>query len=297
MQGVNVTVTHVRGTSWLHRMSPITKLAWLGAVTLFAFASYNPIPLFAIFAIGTLLAVSAGIGKSIFRLLLFFAPVTASMIVIQAIAPAICHNNCTPATTLGPIILYKEGISHGLSLTSRVLSMEVIAISVLMTTHPSDLFSALARLRVPYILNFMVSMTLQLIPVLQREVQVVLSAQRSRGMKSHGFGSVVPSFVPVFAGAFERVQQLSISLESRAFGSSGEKTSFRQIRFGPVDKALAIAGVLVGIAGTVVGLLYWSASQTPVLQLPIWLTLVIFLTAAAMFIGIVAAALITIARS
>ena len=32
--------------------------------------------------------------------------------------------------------------------------------------------------------------------------------------------AILPSFVPVFAGAFERVQQLSISLESRAFGST-----------------------------------------------------------------------------
>jgi len=27
MQGMNVSVTHVRGTSWLHKMNPISKLA------------------------------------------------------------------------------------------------------------------------------------------------------------------------------------------------------------------------------------------------------------------------------
>ena len=64
------------------------------------------------------------------------------------------------AVQLGPITIYQEGISHGLSLMSRVLAMEVVAIAVLMTTHPSDLFSALARLHVPYILNFMLAMTL-----------------------------------------------------------------------------------------------------------------------------------------
>lgn len=297
MQGVQVSVTHVRGTSWLHRLSPIAKLSWVVAIMFFAFASYNPWPLFGIAILGMLGAISAGVGKALGRILLVFAPVTASMLVIQAIAPAICSNNCTPATQLGPLTLYQEGISHGLSLVSRVLAMEVVALAVLMTTHPSDLFSAFARLRVPYILNFMVSMTLQLIPVLQREVQVVLSAQRSRGMKSTGFGSIVPSFVPVFAGAFERVQQLSISLESRAFGSTGAKTSYRQITFGPLDKVIALAGVAVGIAGTIIGLLFWGAGATGVIVLPVWLAVTIFLVAAVMFVGVIAAALIAIARS
>jgi len=143
----------------------------------------------------------------------------------------------------------------------------------------------------------MVSMTLQLIPVLQREVSVVLSAQKSRGMKSKGFGSVVPSFVPVFAGAFERVQQLSISLESRAFGSAGTKTSYRQVRFGPIDAAIAITGLAAGALGVVLGLTLWSVERTPSLVLPVALTIVVFLLAAVMFFAVLAAALLAIARA
>ena len=294
---MNTAMSHIRGTSWLHRMSPIAKLSWLVAIMCFAFASYNPWPLFAIAILGIVMAATAGILKPILRVLLVFAPVTASMLVIQAIAPAICSNNCHVATTLGPLTLYQEGVSHGLSLTARVLSMEIIAIVALVTTNPADLFSAFARLRVPYLLNFMVSMTLQLIPVLTREVQIALSAQRSRGMKSTGFGSVIPSFVPVFAGAFERVQQLSISLESRAFGSTGTKTSYRQIEFGTLDRIVAVAGVVVGVAGTVAGLVFWSAGNTAIIILPVWLTISIFLVAAVMFVGVVVVALVAIARS
>jgi energy-coupling factor transport system permease protein len=294
---MNVSVTHVRGTSWLHRLSPIAKLTWLVAVMFFAFASYNPWPLFLIAIIGLIMAATAGVLGGVLRVLLVFAPVTASMLVIQAIAPAICSTNCTPYGTIGPFTVYQEGISHGLSLVARVLSMEVVAIAVLITTHPSDMFSAFARLHVPYVLNFMLAMTLQLIPVLQREVQIVLSAQRSRGMKSTGFGSLIPSFVPVFAGAFERVQPLAISLESRAFGSTGKKTSYRQISFGPVDMVVAIAGIVVGVLGTVAGLLFWSAGQTPVIILPTWLAMGIFLVSGVLFIGVIAIAIIAIARS
>jgi len=166
-----------------------------------------------------------------------------------------------------------------------------------MTTHPSDLFAAFAKLRVPYILNFMISMTLQLIPVLQREVTVVLSAQKSRGMKSSGFGSIVPSFVPVFAGAFERVQQLSISLESRAFGSTGAKTSYRQVEFGLFDAIITVIGLLAGVIGTILGFTLWSAHKTPSLVLTPVLTIAIFLLAAILFVGTILAAIVTIARA
>ncbi len=297
MPGVSVSVTHVRGTSWLHRLNPISKLAWVLAVIFFAFASYNPFPLFAIAVLGFAMGLSAGIGRPLLRILVVFAPVTASMIVIQTLAPATCSNTCTAAAQLGPFTLYQEGMSHSLSLVSRVFAMEIIALGVLMTTHPSDLFAAFAKLRVPYILNFMVSMTLQLIPVLQREVSIVLSAQKSRGMKSSGFGSIVPSFVPVFAGAFERVQQLSISLESRAFGSTGAKTSYRQVRFGPIDAVIAVSGLLAGAIGTVLGFTLWSAQETPSLVLAPILTVAIFLIAAAMFISVIAVAIQAIARA
>lgn len=297
MQGLNIAATHVRGNSWLHHLNPISKLAWVVAVMCFAFASYNPYPLFAIALIGFVMGISAGIGGPLLRILIVFLPVTASMIVIQTTAPAVCGNACTAVANLGPFTLYQEGMSHSLSLTSRVLAMEVIAIATLVTTHPSDLFASFARLRVPYVLNFMVSMTLQLIPVLQREVSVVLSAQKSRGMRSRGFGSVIPSFVPVFAGAFERVQQLSISLESRAFGSAGEKTSYRRIGFGAVDKLIAIAGLAAGAVGVVIGLMFWDQHHTPVIVLPVAVTIAIFLVAAVMFVGIVVAALVAIARS
>jgi energy-coupling factor transport system permease protein len=133
----------------------------------------------------------------------------------------------------------------------------------------------------------MLSMTLQLVPILQREVSIVLSAQRSRGMRSTGFGSIIPSFVPVFAGSFERVHQLSISLESRAFGSTGRATSYRRIAFGPIDAVLALAGLGVGVVGVVAGLTVWDADHASTVLLPASIVVPLFLLAAAVFVGVV----------
>lgn len=100
----------------------------------------------------------------------------------------------------------------------------------------------------PYVMNFILTMTLQLIPILQREFSVVLNAQKSRGMRGTGFSALLPSMVPVFVGAIERVQQLSISLESRAFGSSGAKTSYRQVAMTTRDYVVLVIGLVASAA-------------------------------------------------
>ena len=275
------------------------KLTWLLAATAFALATYDPIPLLLIAVLALAACVAVGIGGAVGRGVLIFVPVAASMLVIQTVAPAACGPTCTATAMIGPVDLYGAGMLHGLSLAARILVVEVVALGMLVTTHPSDLFAALARLRVPYLFNFMLSMTLQLVPILQREVSIVLAAQRSRGMRSSGFGAILPSFVPVFAGAFERVQQLSISLESRAFGSSPRPTSYRRIEFGPRDAVLVLAGLGAGVAGVAAGLVAWNQHQAvagtlTLLTPPIVVGL--FAIASMIFIGVVGAGLRSLVR-
>ena len=299
MQMLGPSLGHVRGTSWLHRANPLVKLTWLLAVIAFALSTYDPIPLVIVALVAFVACVTVGIGGAVGRGVLFLGPIAASMLVIQTLAPAGCGTACTPTAVLGPLDLHGVGMLHGLSLAARILVVEIVALGVLVTTHPSDLFAALARLRVPYLFNVMLSMTLQLVPILQREVSIVLAAQRSRGMRSSGFGAILPSFVPVFAGAFERVQQLSISLESRAFGSSPRPTSYRRVGFGPRDALFVLLGLAVGVGGVVAGLVLWNQERT-VLTTLMFLTgpivVGLFVVAAMVFGGVVLAGVRSLVR-
>jgi energy-coupling factor transport system permease protein len=297
MPGLGAPLRAQAGGSWLHRLSPIPKLAWMTAVVAFAFASYDPRPLLAVALAGLLLAASGGVAREVTRALLVLAPLAASIIVLQAIAPAVCGSTCTPLAGIGPVTIFREGLSHGVSLVARILAMETVALAILVSMRPSDLFGALTRLRVPFAFSFMVLLTLGLIPVLQREIGLVLAAQRSRGLRGSGFGAVVPAFVPVFVGAMERMQQLALGLESRGFGALGARTSCRRVGFDRGDAALAAAGVVAGFAGTAAGLAWWTADRTPVLLLPAPVAVAVFLAAAAMFVVTIAVALVGIARA
>ncbi|HXG39637.1 MAG TPA: energy-coupling factor transporter transmembrane component T [Candidatus Limnocylindrales bacterium] len=296
MQGVAVPVSMVAGDSFIHRLNPIAKLVWVVGVMVISFATRNPLFLLALTGSGLVLVTIAGIWRPFSRVMLILLPVASSLIVFQSVAPAF-PRPWTPITSVGPFTIYQEGIYSGLSLLSRAVSMTVFALVMIMTTHPSDLFASLTRLRVPYVAGFMLTMTLQLIPVLQREIAIVMSAQKSRGMKSTGFAAVVPSFVPVFAGAIERVQQLSISLESRAFGSSGRKTSYRRVAVRPVDWLVGFLGVAFTVGCLAVFITHDFLDISRTLVFPPALAMVLVGTAAVAFIGFVASALWLISRA
>lgn len=296
MQGVAVPISMVAGNSFLHRLNPIAKLVWVVAVLIVSFATRNPIFLLVLSLVGLLLVTVAGIWRPFSRVMLILLPIGTSLIVFQSVAPAF-PQPWTPITTIGPFTIYQEGIYSGLSLLARTMSTTIFALAMIMTTHPSDLFTSLSRLRVPYVFNFMLAMTLQLIPVLQREIAIVMSAQKSRGMKSTGFGAVIPSFVPVFAGAIERVHQLSISLESRAFGSTGHKTSYRQVDVRHMDWLVGLFGGVFLLGCIALFLATGALDMSHSLIFPPAVAITLVAASTVLFVGFIASAIWLVVRA
>ena len=244
MQGIVIPITMVPGNSVVHKMNPLPKLMWTVGILAVSFSTRNIAVLGAAFFVGLLIVLLAGITKEYLKVVAILFPISLTLITLQSIAPAF-PRPWTPIVGFGPFTIYQEGIYSGLSLLLRIMAMTTWALVAIMTSHPSDIFTSLKSIGMPYVLNFILIMTLQLIPILQNEFGVVLNAQKSRAMKGTGFSSILPSMVPVFVGAIERVQQLSISLESRAFGSSGHKTSFRQVHMSILDYIFLVLGVVI----------------------------------------------------
>ncbi len=284
-------IAMIPGNSIIHRINPLAKMVWVVGYVILAFSTQNIIVLYSMALFALILAPIAGVTKPLLKGALILLPVGSSLLALQIIAPAV-ERPWTLVAQLGPLSLYGDGVYYGLVLLGRIVASLLLALIMVMTTHPSDLFTSFAKLKVPYTLNFMLAMTLQLIPVFQREVGIILSAQKSRGMKGTGFSAVLPSFVPVFVGAIERVQQLSISLESRGFGSDGIKTSYRQVKGRASDWVIGIVGfvVLIGLAVYSITKGLWSLSSEIVFA-PV-VVLITFAIAASLFLGIVLVAIL-----
>lgn len=284
-QNLPIPVIFVPRDSFFHRLHPLAKMVWAVGAVVMAFSTRNPLVLFGIFLLGLIFIALAKVLPNYGQVMRLLLPISLSLIVFQALAPAF-PQPWTPIATLGPFTVYQEGIYSGLSLLTRAWAGSSFAVLLVLTTHPGDLFAALQKLGVPHEMNFMVSTSLQMVPIVQREFQIVMSAQRSRGMRPRGFASVIPSMVPVFAGTIERVQQLALSLESRAFGSKGVKTSLRDIQASLKDYLFGLAGIgLAAVFTTLVivnrAALDWSETAF----MPGWLAVTIVVTAAVIFIS------------
>jgi energy-coupling factor transporter transmembrane protein EcfT len=239
----------VPGRSWLHRASPLPKLAWLGATLLVVLVTFEPVVLLLGITAGVGLALSSGTGRVAARTAVAVAPVAASIVVIQALAPAACRPVCTAVTTFGPFTIYAEGLSRALVLVARLLALELVTVPLLGTMHPADLFAALRRLRLPYEGALMLSLSLQLIPVLRRELDEVLAAQRARGFRGRGLGALAQAVVPVVGAAFDRMSSLVMGLEARGLGATGPRTSYRRVALGPAGMAAIALAAVVAILG------------------------------------------------
>ena len=281
--------------SMVHRIHPVTKMVWVLVYIVLAFTTQNIFILYgmALFAIG--LALLAGVFRPLLKAAYLIVPVGSSLIALQVLAPAV-ERPWTPIAEIGFVTLYGDGLYYALVLLGRIISSMLLTLVMVMTTHPSDLFLAFSKLKVPYTFNFMLAMTLQLIPVFQREVGIVLSAQKSRGMKGSGFSAVLPSFVPVFVGAIERVQQLSVSLESRGFGSSGNKTSYRKVTSRTQDWVYGVVGAVAMLGLMVYSILQprlWNLSdivvfapETVLVTFSVAVTLFSFVIVGALFLSL-----------
>jgi energy-coupling factor transport system permease protein len=91
------------------------------------------------------------------------------------------------------------------------------------TTTPEDLGNSLVHLGLPYAFAFVLSTSVQFVPVISRKAQHIFDAQRSRGISLEpGLPALrhYPALMgPLLIQAFQLADELAEAMESRGFGS------------------------------------------------------------------------------
>jgi energy-coupling factor transport system permease protein len=282
--------------SWLRDASPLPKLAWLVASLPLVLLTYEAGVLVALLGAAIVLVVAGGAARTASRTVLAMWPIAAAILVLQALAPVACAAAaCVPYGRLGPITLYVEGLSFALVLVLRLLVLEVAAVALLATIHPSDLFAALRALRLPYQVALMAMLSLRLIPELEREARDVHAAQRARAMRGSGLASLVPTLVPVIAASFDRMTTLVISLEARGLGS-GPRTSYRRVTLGRAGMIAILVAAATAVGGSWLAATHWGRVTASIIVLPAPLAFALVAAAAAGFVVAIAWGLRGLAR-
>ncbi|MBW1876817.1 MAG: energy-coupling factor transporter transmembrane protein EcfT [Deltaproteobacteria bacterium] len=168
-----------------------------------------------------------------------------------------------PLLHLGPVVIYREGVVHGLVQSLRLVSVTFAGVALAVSTPPDRLFAALLRLHVPYGLAFLAVTALRFVPVVGQELLVVRRARAHRGRPSWArppwdwLRLEIALLRPVVARAVRRARSLAEALDSRGFDPTAPRAVRRPLHLAAWEPAL-----LVGVYGVVLAVgaaqgLYW----------------------------------------
>jgi energy-coupling factor transport system permease protein len=247
---------YLQRDSPLHRLNPLTKLVL--AITLIILSFSLPfilLPSMIYLFVLVPLSYWGKVGKEFvtisIRLLL---PLFGFLFVMQSL---FYPGGETVLFIFGIFSVKLEGVIFAFQTATRILVMVSSFLLLLLSTHPSTLMNDLARRGVPPALSYIITATLQIIPVMRAKANTILDAQRSRGLDTHGniikrTKSLLPLVGPLVFGSLVDVEERAIAIEARGFNLPGRKTSLIEIQDSPAQarlRWLLLVVMLLAIGG------------------------------------------------
>lgn len=231
------------GDSFIHRMDPVSKFAWLIAIAFISYVVNSPLhqAVVASIIVACALLLAKLPTRKFFAGFSVFMSFAFMLFVLQLLfAPP---ENTYIYFRLGPVRISEASIHFALILGIRVINVGSSALIFTMTTEPARLVNSMITiLRVPYRFAYAFYAALRYIPVFENEARNILNAHAVRGAgMDEGFLSKVRMVtrltVPLLISGLRRAKNSAIAMEGRAFGAYPTKT----IR---VDYPVPLSGIL-----------------------------------------------------
>ncbi len=254
-------IMYQAGNSLLHRLHPLVKVAWFFFGTLVVFMIPNPwlVAGIAFSAFGVFFALGTPPGhvrgsRLFITTALLLGGLQLLFVhegeVLIAVDPPWLRQ-----LPLGPFTVTDVGLSNGVYVAMRFLSVVLLSYLFVLTTEPNDLAYALMQMGLPYRYGFALITALRLVPLFEQEGRTVYYAQLARGVQydtRHPRRLIMLArqfFMPILVSALTKVDTLAVSMEGRCFGKSSRRTFLREVRVTRRDiAALTLLGlILLGI--------------------------------------------------
>lgn len=235
----------------IHRLHPLTKLAYVLTVLLMAWLLPGVWTPYLVFLVGI---IPIALIAQVFPLVIWNTvkgafPFAISLFIVQGLF----WTGGTVVEQLGPFSLKAEGLLFAIRGTGRIM----VAISGFLllsyVTRSDELMLALNQKGLPNRISYVVLSTLQIIPRFQRKANTILDAQRSRGLETEGgfivrTRALLPLIFPLLLGSIVDIEERAIALEVRAFGRDGPKTSLLVLQDTNFQRAVRWLLILASLA-------------------------------------------------
>lgn len=152
----------------------------------------------------------------------------------------------------GAVIWWSIDVHAAVFAALKLLVLTSVFFAFFTTTAPEDMANSLVKIGLPYAIAFVMSTSLQFVPMMGRKVKNVLDAQRARGIPLEpGWAALrhYPAFLgPVLIQAFQFAEDLAEAMEARGFGRPG-RTFLKEYRMRGIDWILISLGATILIGG------------------------------------------------
>ena len=145
----------------------------------------------------------------------------------------------------GFISIYKEGVMKAVNLTSKLTAV-VSALTMLTLITPVKTFTlALEKKGLNPKAAFILMLTLQMIPEMKKQANVIVDSQKARGVETEGnvfvrAKALIPVFIPLVLSSIANTEERAIMLEARGFSIGEKRTILYDIEETKNDKIMKI---------------------------------------------------------
>jgi len=153
-------------------------------------------------------------------------------------------------------LIFVGDLYYALAMAFRFLVIVSSFSIFFLTTSPDDLGLALEQSHFPYEFSFAFTTAIRFVPELAKEAQIIVDAQRSRGLELEGgnilkrIRNYIPILIPLIVSAIRRSMELAEAMESRCFGAVKMRTSLYTLKIRPIDYLVILITILV-LAGSI----------------------------------------------
>jgi energy-coupling factor transport system permease protein len=206
--------------TYLHRASPLTKIAIVSMMWFLAFIFQSPLwnalELFTV--IGVIITARVP-----FTRFLTYIKIIVPVMLIFLLLFAVLIRGGEILLDIGVIKVTTGGISAGIIGSSRLGTLFFSTIGILLaTTREIDIVKGLAKLKLPATAAFLFMMSMRFVTLSMADLQTIREARRSRALPEREntiqfIRNLISIVIPLFIVTIRRIQTASNALEVKGF--------------------------------------------------------------------------------
>lgn len=150
-----------------------------------------------------------------------------------------------------------EGLIFAINLGLILMCVGGSLIWFFAVTKEKDFVLALEKKGMSAKASYVVLSTLQMVPVLKKKSQIIMNAQKARGVETEGNMLVrakvfIPTIIPLVLSSIAGTEERALTLEARGFSSNKKHTYLYDIREKSIDKTINII-IVIGLIILILG--------------------------------------------